>query len=1074
MRSRAVVSAYVSLVVLTLLGPVQPVAGDVQHPCGDVQLIIARGTGDVLDEAGGFSNVVEAELVGRLSTSGLSVSAYELGKPPDSGPFQYPADGNGFEFLLELSPIDSEVYRNSRDEGVSELVAYMADRTAACPEEKFVLAGFSQGADVLGTAMFALPTATRDRIMFLSLFGDPRYQGGDPEDLDSPQRWCSAPRQAWLRGTANCHSKGWYAEGQYLPDDILLTRTGSWCRDGDIACEDRPANYIGDQHSMYADEGDVAMAMREAAFRLELGFPEWADEIDSSFLQFATGNAGADLVFVIDTTGSMGGEINDVASQATELANQWLELSPNGRVALAEFRDQGDAFVSRLDLELTDDPVAFQTAVNALVATGGGDTAEAQLSGIMTALNELDWQDGATKAAIVITDAVGKDPEPVTNFTRAQVVQRSLEIDPVAIYGVDVINNAAVTAWMQPLAAGTAGEVVVLQQGQSLPDLLGNLMDSVALNPVASLHGPYFADVGAPVHFSAEGSFDPDADVFSYEWDFDGNGSTDQTTSGPTVDHTYPGAYAGISAVRVVSSDGGEALASTTVTVQAGGLTPVAPVKPTAAVATVTGPGQVTVTWTPAASDHADGYTVQLDDSILYRYEEVGLDNSVTISGLDLSQPVTFNVRTSNEYGQSGAVVTAPVGGGGAVTTTRVSESTTNGQGNGVSDDSYLSADGRWVTYRSTASNLVTGDTNGVMDAFVHDRLTDTTVRASTSSAGAQGNAQSDDSAISADGRYVVFRSQASNFVTGDTNGTSWDIFRKDLQTGAIVRASTSSSGAQSNGASHDPVVSADGRYVAFRSAATNLVTGDTNGQQDIFRKDVQTGTTIRVSIATSGTQGNALSDDPQISDDGNRIAFHGDATNLVTGDTNGVRDAFVRDVSAGTLVRASVSSTGTQGNGASGEVAISGDGTTVAWESDATNLVSGDTNAKRDVFTRVLASGTTARVSVTDGEAQATNSSEAPSLSRTGTSIAFESLANNLVSGDTNSRKDIFIRDTIAATTVRMSLDTAGVQGNDTSRNASIAAASATVAFESDSTNLIAADTNGSQDVFVRGPGPT
>ena len=1071
MRSRRSRIATVLLVVLSLTLPVATVRAQTPPACADVQLIWARGTSDPENDAAG--NVANEKLEDRLADSGLSFNRFRLGFEEGFGGFDYPAAGNRFEFLLEATPIDSEVYSNSKDAGVAEFLAYMAARTVTCPDEVYVLGGFSQGADVLGTALFDLPQGSRDRIAFVALFGDPRFQSGTSQIVLNN---CYGERASWVRGTSECYSKGWYAPvtGPYLPDDILLTRTGSWCRDGDVACSGIWQDAIDDEHTKYHTDGDVAMAMREAAFRLELVFPEWAAEIDSSYLQFATGNAGADLAFVIDTTGSMSGEINDVASQATELANQWLELSPNGRVALAEFRDQGDAFVSRVTLQLTDDPAAFQTAVNALVAAGGGDGPEAQLSGLMTTLNGLAWQPGATKATIVITDAVGKDPEPVTNFTRTQVAQRALEIDPVAIYGVDVINNAAVTAWMQPLAAATAGEVVVLQPGQSLAALLESLLTSVAMNPVATLHGPYFADNGTPVHFSADGSFDPDSNIVTYKWDFDGNGSTDQTTSTPTVAHTYPTSYSGLAAVRVVSSDGGEALASTTVTVQAGGLTPVAPVKPASAVATVTGSGQVTITWTPAANDHADGYTVQLADSVLYRYEEVGADNSVTISGLDLSEPAAFNVRTSNEFGQSAPTVTAPVGGAGAVTTTRVSESTTHGQGNGVSDDSYLSADGRWVTYRSTASNLVTGDTNGVLDAFVHDRQTGTTTRASVNASGVQGNAQSDDSAISADGRYVVFRSQASNFVGGDTNGTSWDIFRKDLQTGAIVRVSTSSAGSQSNGASHDPVISADGRYVAFRSAATNLVSGDTNGQQDIFRKDLQTGTTILVSVATAGTKGNALSDDPQINDDGNRIAFHSDATNLVTGDTNGARDVFVRDVTAGTLTRASVSSAGAQGNGASGEASISGDGTTVAWESDATNLVSGDTNAKKDVFIRVLATNSTSRVSLTSTGAQAGNTSEAPSLSRTGASIAFESLANNLVSGDTNNRKDIFIRDTAAGTTVRMSVDTAGVQGNDTSRNSSIAALSATVAFESDSTNLIANDTNANQDVFVRGPSPS
>jgi Tol biopolymer transport system component len=489
------------------------------------------------------------------------------------------------------------------------------------------------------------------------------------------------------------------------------------------------------------------------------------------------------------------------------------------------------------------------------------------------------------------------------------------------------------------------------------------------MSPVARLHGPYFGVTGNPVHFSAAQSFDPDADLVSYEWDFDGNGTTDQSTTDPIVDHTYTGDYTGIAAVRVVSADGGKALASANVTVDTDGLADVAPVAPTAASASATGPGQVTVTWTPAANDHADGYTVRLLDTALFRYSPVGTGNSVTITGIDLSQPRAFSVRAANGYGGSSETITAPVGGLGPETTELVSISTTRAKGNGASQDAYISGDGRYVVFHSDATNLDPADTNNTRDAFVHDRVTGTTSLVSANGAGAVGNGQSDDPAISADGRHVTFRSQAGNLVSGDTNGTAWDIFSKDLQTGAVDRVSVSTAGAQANGASHNPVISGDGRYVVFRSSASNLVTGDTNGQQDLFVRDRQAGTTTRVSVASGGGQATGgASDEPAITADGRYIAFQSDAADLVTGDSNAVTDIFVRDQTAGTTVRVSLDSAAGQSNGRSSDPAISGDGTTVVFESEATNLVAGDTNAKEDIFARVLATGVTVRASVLGG----------------------------------------------------------------------------------------------------------
>jgi Tol biopolymer transport system component len=160
---------------------------------------------------------------------------------------------------------------------------------------------------------------------------------------------------------------------------------------------------------------------------------------------------------------------------------------------------------------------------------------------------------------------------------------------------------------------------------------------------------------------------------------------------------------------------------------------------------------------------------------------------------------------------------------------------------------------------------------------------------------GAQGNDDSHFAAISADGRYVAFHSDASNLVAGDTNNAR-DIFVRDRQMGTTERVSVHSNGAQGNDWSFDPAISDDGRYVAFESRASNLAPGYTNGTVDIFVRDRLMGTTERVSVDSNGTQANYDSYSPDISGDGRYVAFQSLASNLVSGDTNGVSDVFVRD----------------------------------------------------------------------------------------------------------------------------------------------------------------------------------
>ena len=306
-----------------------------------------------------------------------------------------------------------------------------------------------------------------------------------------------------------------------------------------------------------------------------------------------------------------------------------------------------------------------------------------------------------------------------------------------------------------------------------------------------------------------------------------------------------------------------------------------------------------------------------------------------------------------------------------------------------------------------------------------------TTERVSVSSDGAQGNKDSFGSpAISSSGRFVAFKSDATNLVPGDTNRYE-DVFVHDRKTGNTRRVSVTSGGAQGNGSSFEPVISAGGRFVAFGSFATNLVPGDTNDYEDVFVHDRRTGKTWRVSVSSGGSQGNVYSYGPAISPGGRFVAFSSSATNLVPRDTNDSGDVFVHDRRTGTTERVSVSSDGAQGNQQSSQPAISPGGRFVAFSSQATKLVPGDTNRWDDVFVHDRRTGTTERVSVSSGGAQGNKGSGSPTISPGGRFVAFSSAATNLVPGDTNGLIDVFVRDRRTGTTERVSVGSGGTQGD-------------------------------------------
>jgi hypothetical protein len=379
-----------------------------------------------------------------------------------------------------------------------------------------------------------------------------------------------------------------------------------------------------------------------------------------------------------------------------------------------------------------------------------------------------------------------------------------------------------------------------------------------------------------------------------------------------------------------------------------------------------------------------------------------------------------------------------------------------------------ISANGRFVAFDSTHSNLIAGDTNHLRDVFVRDLLTGRTQRVSVSSGGKQANAESDANGISADGRFVVFESSAWNLVPHPSDSNGWQVFVRDRLKGTTKQVSVSSSGKRANDWSTDASPSANGRFVAFDSVASNLVP-ETIGAREVYVRDLQTETTELVSVSSAGKPGNNTSWCDGISADGRFVVFSSWASNLVPGDTNHQMDVFVRDRLLATTERVSVGSGGQQASGQSDYGVISDDGRFVVFSSNAPNLVPGDTNNSWNVFVHDNSTDTTELVSVGSDGTETTGGSHSSAISADGRFVAFDSTASNLVPGDTNGKRDVFVRDLQTGTTERVSVSSDGKQANNRSFLQAMSPDGRFVVFDSYASNLAPGDTHGKRNVFVR-----
>lgn len=383
-----------------------------------------------------------------------------------------------------------------------------------------------------------------------------------------------------------------------------------------------------------------------------------------------------------------------------------------------------------------------------------------------------------------------------------------------------------------------------------------------------------------------------------------------------------------------------------------------------------------------------------------------------------------------------------------------------------------ISGRGGSVAFPSSSRHLVPGDTNGYADVFVYRRKTRTIERVSIASDGSQGNGHSDWPAIGSDGRYVAFRSFASNLVRNDTNGKC-DVFSYDRATKMMVCISRSSPTRTANGESNAPAISADGRYIAFSSDASDLVPDDRNGLRDVFLWDRSSGEIRRVSVGIRG-EASGASRGPSISHDARFVAFRSSAPDLVAGDTNDEDDVFVYNRGTGQTIRVSISTDGEEANGYSCDQTISAGGRWVAYVSYASNLVRGDANGKADVFLRDLQQKKTERISVAVGGGDSDGHSRLPAICSSGRYVAFQSVAGNLVPGDGNRRYDVFLRDRETQVTTRVSVAPYGPRIPASSAEAALTLDGRMLAFSCEAAGVAGgADGELSRNVFLTQVGP-
>lgn len=644
MKIRHSLLTYVlSLVALSLVNiAISPINAEATS-CADVTMIFARGSGAGLNkeenqrwEAGFKRQMGQTHYV-----------FYELGSQSIDG-HQYPAVDvanllNGNAAGAKASGGLGNDYGKSVMEGVQELMAYIRQNNQTCPGMRYILGGYSQGAQVMSQGVQYLAKENRDKVLFLATFGDPKLRLPEGDGFFSVPACDGRDFSPWRRVVDNCRTSngslgGW---NPYVPDD-MRGKTWTWCYAQDFVCGADLNPFDNSGHMRYRNPGmGIDDAANEASRRLSEYLKTIAPEVDPP-AQTTTAPKPNDVALVIDTTGSMENQIETAKALAVAIANK--VVAAGGRVALTEYRDYGDDFTAEVRCGLTTDVAAFNDAVNKLSAGGGGDNPEGLLHALMTTYNTLQWQQGVSKATIVITDETYHDPDITDGSTTANAIKRSLEIDPVNTY---IVTNSWTADSYATLAEATSGKVII-DSGDASAAIM-EALNQVLVRPTARLPlTGYEGQIGTEFKYDASMSSVEGSTIASYQWDFNGDGVFDRTTTEPVVYYTYPGEFDGNMQVRVAAANGTSSSASATVKVSS--MTqPRRLIAPQNIVAEPLDNNEVRLTWNaPAGSTATKWYVMFNGVQLGYTARE---QTSLIVTDVDRSIPTDYAVKAADSNG---------------------------------------------------------------------------------------------------------------------------------------------------------------------------------------------------------------------------------------------------------------------------------------------------------------------------------------------------------------------------------------------------------------------------------------
>ncbi len=514
--------------------------------CPDVQFVFARGSGEPLN--GPSNSAWQEALQTELAESHLKTSFYELGSRKVSG-YQYPAvsvsgDLGGISNLLGayVSGGAAFSFGASVQQGQHELKAYLQQVSASCPQTKFVLGGYSQGAMLISGLLDQLDST---KIAYVATFGDPKLYlpEGELKHSHTSNRQPSSYRYI----PEACLGKGFSSYREHVPDCYAYEgvlgsyrpyqpagyqgKLGTWCNDHDIMCS---SGFSISDHTAYVSTRLYNDAARVISDRLAVAFPNHV------VVTTSTAATTHEVAVLIDSTSSMSSLIEQYKAEAKNLAER--VLASGGRIALFEFRDLKDPFQTRQHCDFSCTLEEFSERIDAIKTDAGGDEPESALSALLTTMNSLAWKPGATKSIVLLTDAGYLSPDR-DGTTLNQVVLRSLEIDPVNIYLVGPAKLASKYAELTSLTGGQAFSATT-ELELSTESILGRPVAKLALSE-------YAGAVGSEFTFDASSSYSANSGELHFDWDLDGNGVFELSDAGAVVRHVYDEPASGFVQVRV-------------------------------------------------------------------------------------------------------------------------------------------------------------------------------------------------------------------------------------------------------------------------------------------------------------------------------------------------------------------------------------------------------------------------------------------------------------------------------------------------------------------------------------------